>query len=99
MKIFQAIRDHYEILGISHNTIHKRVFFGFLIFGCATISQVMYISHTANDFMGYIEGVCWISGSLIVAVCFTTILLKRTLLFESIRNYEKFLDTSEPPHS
>lgn len=96
MKIFRTIQKRFAIVGIGHNIAHKRIFFGFSIFACATISQVMYIFRTANDFMAYIEGVCWISGSFIVSVCFTTILFKRKILFESIHSYEKFLDTSEP---
>lgn len=96
MKLFQTIQEHYAILGIGREIVLKRVFFGFLIFGCATTSQVMYILRTANDFVAYIEGVCWISGSFIVCVCFLTILFKRALLLESFHNFKKFLDLSEP---
>lgn len=95
VKIFETIQEHYAMLGIGRNIVLKRVLFGFLIFGCATTSQVMFVLRTANDFVAYIEGICWISGSLIVFVCFTTILFKRALLFESIHNFKKFLDTSE----
>lgn len=101
MKIFRTVRKRYEILGITptnqsiqKSSISERVIAGCLFFLCYYVSQFLYIYYVANDFMEYIECICELYASAIVFVCFATIVFKRNLLFQSIGNIEKLIDTS-----
>lgn len=103
MEIFQTAQTHFAVLGIrpSNQTTRKysdnrKILFGFLLFVCNAVSQFVYIVHVANGFMEFMDCICATSGSTIVFVGFTTIVFKRTLLFENIDNLQKLIDTSKP---
>lgn len=102
IKIFQTIQRQYEILGISSTnqsnqkySAEKRVFHGFLLFGCLLASQFVYIFHVASGFMEYVNCTCSIFATSIMFVCFAAIVCRKTTFFESIDNIEKFIKTSE----
>lgn len=102
MKIFNKIRKQYAILGIcsskqltQKHPFNNRVLVGFLLFGCGAASKFAYIFYTANDFMEYMVWICSTSGAIIVFICYAAIVFKQILLFESIDNMERLIDSSE----
>lgn len=102
MKIFKIIQKQYAILGISSlqqstqkYQTDRRAIVGFLLFGCNVVSHFVYIFHEANGFMEYMEGVCATSATIMISVSFATMFFKRTLLFKSIDNIEKLIETSK----
>lgn len=102
MKVFKMVKRHYAILGIIPSLnqptqkypINKRVFCGFLLFGCFILSQIAYTFCVADGFMEYLECACDLSASVILFVCFATIVFKKDLLFEIIDKFGKLIDTS-----
>lgn len=102
MRFFQTIRKQYAIMGISSSNqwtpelpFSERVLLGFLLFGCAIISHLVYTFHVADGFIEYVECICTTSASIIVFICFVAIVLRKTKLFETIDNIKKLIDTSE----
>lgn len=103
MKIFEIVQKHYAILGIGPSTqqlaqkypFSERVILGFLLFGCGAILQFVYIFHVASGPMEYMECVCFLSGIIIMFVCFAAIVFRKTMLFTSIDNIKSLIDTSE----
>lgn len=104
MKILKKLQRDYATLGIQDSSnqlpqefpFNKSVFFGFFLFGYLIVSQILYIYYVASDFMEYIECIGATFASIIVFVCFTAIIYRKTVLFKSIGNMEKLIDTSEP---
>lgn len=106
IKTFRILHGQYAILGISPSnqsnqkySSDKRVLHGFLLFGWLFVMHFMYIFRVASGFMGYVESICTTSASLIVFVCFSAKVFRRTTLFESIESFERLINTSEPLHS
>lgn len=104
MKVFQTIQKQFAILGISSPRppiqkypFNERIYFGFLLFGCSTVSKFVYIFHVASGFIEYVECVSVISGSIIIIVCFGAIVFRKSTIFESVDLMEKLLDASESP--
>lgn len=103
IKIFRTVREHYAIVGISptillpnqHLPFDERVLLGFLSFVCTTVSQVVYLLHIASHFMEYVECACSLSGTIIIFVCFMSIVFRKTTLFDSIDDIEKLIDSSK----
>lgn len=103
MKTFQRVRRQYAILGIessSNQSIQKlsfngRVFFGFSLFPYVYISQVVYICHEASGLMEYMGCISSMSGTIIIFICYATIVFQKTTLFQSIDSIEKHLDMSK----
>lgn len=48
-----------------------------------------------SDFIEYVESICTTASSIIVCVCFATIILRRAKVFKLIGNIEKLINTSE----
>lgn len=103
MKFFEIVQWHYSTLGISstHQSNQKhpfngRILFGFLLSLCIFASGLMYIFHVATGFMGYMVGICTLSGHIVIYICFATIIFKRAKVFEIIDRLEKLIDASEP---
>lgn len=103
MKMFDTIQNRYEVLGISPSnqwtqklSFNGRVQFGFTLFGYVFASQFVYTFLVANGFMEYMECTSSILAGFVMFMCFVAIVLRRTLLFETIGNAEKILDTSKP---
>lgn len=102
MKVFKMVQRHYAVLGISpppNQSIYKfpidgRVFCGFFLFGCLFLSQIVYIVHVADGFMEYMKCACETSTTVIISICFAAIVCRRTLLFQSLDNCRKLMDTS-----
>lgn len=103
MKIFELIQKHYGTLGIifpSNQSLQKypfikRVLFGFLLFAYYIVSQCVYTFYMASGFMGYVDSVSSLAGNNIGFISFTTIVLKRRLLFKCIDNMEKLMEISK----
>lgn len=103
MDIFRTVRTQCAVLGISpssHQSAQKlsfdtRKLFGFLLFGCTTISDFMYFIRVASGFMESMDCISATSGSAIVFVCFATMVFKRILLFDSIDSTAKLIETSK----
>lgn len=102
IKILELVQRHYAILGITPSnqspqkySFNRRVFFGFLLFGCVIVLHMMYIFRVANGFMDYIVCICSLSGNTITFICFAAVVFKSNLLFEMIGNMETLIDTSE----
>lgn len=100
IKIFAKVRRQYAILTAllqpaQSSQFSKRILFGFSLFVYVIASQVIYIFYVANDFMEYIECISSTSGGTLIFVCFAAIVFKRNLLFKSIDNIERFIDTSK----
>lgn len=102
LKIFQIIQRHYAILGISSTNqsaqelpFNRRVLIGFLFFGCIFTLQFVYSFQVASDFMEYTECICATSGNILIFVCFMTIVVGNTTLFECIDILEQLIDTSK----
>lgn len=101
MKIFVVVQSHYADLGIrpSHPSTKKYPFSErvmlFLIFnGCTVVLHFVYIFCVANDFMEYVNCISATAATSIIFVCFGAIVVKRTLLFETIHILEKLIETS-----
>lgn len=103
MKILQIVQKYFTIVGISPSnqsmtndeSIKKKIFVGLLLFGYPTISQAVYIIDGASGFIEYMECVCVVAASTIVSVCFSVIVFRTTMIFESIQSIETLIDTSE----
>lgn len=102
MIIFRTVRNKYAMVGISSSnqwtqkySFNKRVCFGFLLFGCVAVSQLVYVFYVANGLMEYMECISTGSGTIIMFVCFAAIVFRKTKLFESIDEFEKLIDTSD----
>lgn len=101
MKIFQILRENYEILGIGPSqqsqghTFNTKILFGLFLFGYFMVSIVVYTVYIANDFMEYVQCVCIGSGAGLVIVCFLTIVLQMNTLFESFEYMENLFEKSE----
>lgn len=102
MKIFKEIQRQYAILGIrspqqstQKYPVSKRALVGFLLFGCNFVSHFVYIFHVANGFLEQMECICATYASILIFVCFATIVFKRTLLFKTIDRIERLVDKSE----
>lgn len=103
MKILRLVQKNYAILGISpsHNSNQRsrfngRVLFGFSLFGCVVVFQLVFMFHMDGGLMEYMDAICSISATILMFICFVAIVLKETTLFESIDSIEKLIDTSEP---
>lgn len=104
MKIFQTVREKYEIVGISSPLnetnrkfpFNERTLLGFPTFVWATVAQFVYIFHVADGFLECMEGICTTSAGIIMFVSFATIVHRKSTLFECIRNIETLIDTSKP---
>lgn len=102
IKIFQTLRRHYAILGISSSNqsaqkclVNKRILIFFLLFGCSVVSQLVYI-RLANSFLDSMDCICSLYGGGIICVCFTAIVCRKNKLFETIEDIEKLIDSSMP---
>lgn len=102
MKIFHKTQKQYEILGISpsnqwiqNDPFSKRVIFGCLLFGPNLISQFVYLFHVANGFIECVICICSITATIIIFVCFAAVVFRKSKLFESISNVEKFINISK----
>lgn len=102
MEILQTVQKNYAILGISppHHSnqrlsFNKKVLFGFLSIGSLIFSQAMFIFYVASGFMEYMDSICAISATIVVFICFATIVLRKTKLFEMIENIKKQIGASK----
>lgn len=102
MKLFQVVRKNYAILGIhpSHQSnqglsFNTKELFGFFLIGGLISSQAMYISYVANGFTEYMNCVCAISATMVVFVCFATIVIRKAKLFKMVDYIERLIDTSK----
>lgn len=102
MKILQTIQKRFATLGIhpSSQSTHKlpfsdRVLLGSSIFGYLIASQFVYLLRVASIFMEYMECISSTFSSTIMFVCFAAMVFRRTTLFKSIADIEKFIATSE----
>lgn len=102
MNIFQRIKERYAILGIRQSSqssqkyqLNRRILFGFLVFGCNILSQILFIFRVANGFIEYVDCICATSATMIIFVCFATNVFNRVLLFEVINNIENLIDSSK----
>lgn len=100
MNIFQRIKKRYAILGIGLSSqssqtyqLNRRILFGFLVFGCNILSQILFIFRVANGFIEYVDCICATSATMIIFVCFATNVFNRVLLFEVINNIENLIDS------
>lgn len=100
MNLLQIVEKNFATLGLSPSNqiypINGKVLFGFLVFECTTVSQFMYIFNVANGFMEYMEVVSATSGTIVMFICFVTIMARKTTIFESIDDINKLINTSEP---
>lgn len=102
MKVFQKIQSQLAVLGISSisnqstqvYSFNERIICGYLLFGCTTISQFLYIFRAADGFIDYMECICTTSANLIIAVCFVAIVYRKTTIFECIDRTESLVDAS-----
>lgn len=106
MKVHEAVRQYYAILGISpsHQSNQKYPFsngvlFGFSSIGSLITSQFLYMFYVASSFMEYMDSMCAIGATAVVFVCFATIVSRKNVLFKSIDGIEKLIDTSESIHN
>lgn len=102
MKIFQIVQRRYATLGISPSQqsprkypFNGRILFGFLLFAYVISSQTVNIFEMDASFMGYVECFCSFSGTVLLLVAFAAIVLRKNLLFKTIDNMEKLIDTSK----
>lgn len=99
MKIFRTLQRQYAILGVYPSAqkypFNARVFFGFLLLGCVSVSQFVYIFLVADGFMEYMECVCSTFTTFIIIVCLAAVISRKTTLFESIDDIEQYIDTSK----
>lgn len=99
MKIFETVRKHYAILGISpsnqwsqNRPFDGKILLGFLLFGCNLASQTVYIYRVADDFKEYMMCICSISATFTMFVCFAAVFYRKAQLFECFGNMEKSID-------
>lgn len=102
MKFLKLVQARYAMLGIHpsnqsnpRTAFNARVFFGFLLFGYLIASQFAFIFYVANGFMTYVDCACATSASILMFVDFAAIVFNTNLLFETIHNTEKLIDTSK----
>lgn len=102
IKIFEIFQRNYATLGISpsHQLTQKypfneRVLFGFLLFSCTTISQLVYVFHVPSGFMEYINCFCATSGTIQMFIGFAAIVFKRNLLFKTIDDIQMLMNAGE----
>lgn len=102
MKIFQAVQKRYAVVGISSTNqstpklpFNKRILLGFVLFGHSIVLQFKYLFYVASGFVGHVESICSICGTVIIFISFTAITLKKVSLFEVIDAIEKLIDTSK----
>lgn len=102
MKIFQTIQKQYATVGISPSNpstrdlpFNGRILFGFLLFGCLILLQLMHIFYVASGFLEYVVCVSTTCGTVIVLVCFGAIVFRTAVLFEGIEKIEEVIDKSK----
>lgn len=102
MKFFETIQMHALTLGVSSSNhssqkypFNRRVLVGFLIFGCSILSHLSYIFLVANGFMDYMVCICSTWASILMFAGFAIIVFKSASVFDSIDNFETFVDTSK----
>lgn len=103
MRIYQRIRMHCEILGISlscqsvyqEHIFKTKIFLGFLLLGGIIVSETLYILYEASGFTIYVECISMACDSITSFTYFSTVVFAKNLLFESIGNIEQLIDASE----
>lgn len=103
MKILKRVQKQYAILGISSSnqwaeidTVNRRELLGFLIYGFAIASYVVYFFQVANGFMEKLDCICATSATIIAFINFAAIAFRKTTLFQCIDNIKNLIETSEP---
>lgn len=100
MQMFQLIQKRFGIIGISSwqsaqkYSLSAKVVIDFLIFGFCLFAHFMYIFLLANGYAELVECITSTSASIIAFVCFATIAIKSSILFEIIEKAEKFIGNS-----
>ena len=101
MKIFEIVRRNYEILGItSAQSLQKyrlniRINMALLLIGFITFLHTMQIIFVASTLTERMESATTTSGSVIISICFITIIFKMRTLFECIDFFEDMIAKSK----
>lgn len=101
MKILQISQESFTVLGITSKqskqklNFNHKIFMGFILLGYSLFGHFVYIIYVDKSFDKYIECVCATIAIVVVTTCFVSMVLGKIILFESIDNIEKLIDTSE----
>lgn len=102
MRIFETLQEKYTVLGVSpsqHSTqghaLNAKTLFGFLLFGSSLISILLFISYVANNFMEYVQSICVFCGTIVLFVCFASIVFEMDIFCGIIVDIEKLIDSSK----
>ena len=92
---------NFAILGISSaQSIQKypfntKIIHAFLLIGLTTFLHVMHIICVARNLKERMESATTTSGSLIISICFITVIFKMRTVFECINSFEEVIAMSE----
>lgn len=102
MKVFQTLTNHYATLGIKPSDqlqqqypFDEKVLMGFSLWGCMITSHFIYINYVANTYVEYAECICTSTGSIIVFVCYASVVFYSNTLFDAFKKIEGFIASSE----
>lgn len=97
MKLFQTMQRYSKAIGFDRN---RRPFNGIvLIFlGILAIQLIFFTAYLcieANSFQEYIDGVYFISSTMLIANCFSTLSVKKKNAFKIIDQFEEIIGKSK----
>lgn len=101
MKIFETVLTNFVILGISSDqSIRKhpfntKILMIFVVLGLTTFLHVMHVIYVASSIKERMESITATSGSLIISICFFTIVFKMRTVFDCINSFEDIIAMSE----
>lgn len=101
MKIFEKVRENFAFLGIdSAQSIQKHPFntkitMAFILIITTTFLHIMHIFHVASNLKERMQSATTTSGSLLISICFITIIFKMRTLFDCIKGFEGVIAMSE----
>lgn len=101
MKIFQAIRQNFLVLGINpYPTTLKNPFIANIVITLlgsvfSTTSYFLWLFHMATTFNEYVNAMFYIFGAIIITVGFSILVWKMKKWFRFIENLEIFINESK----
>lgn len=98
MQLFQFSQEKFAILGIMPDQqfpFNRRIQMCFTWFWLANVQNLILLSYKPSGFMEYTNLIFITSGTIIVALCYTILIIKMNRFFEFIELAEELTDSGE----
>lgn len=101
MKLFETVLNNFAIVGMtpSKHRFNTKIAMAFVLIGTATLFHILHIFFVASNLKERTQSSTTTSGSLVITICFLTVIFKMRAVFNCIRDFEDIIAMSESIYS